>query len=150
LKLHGLPSAVSLVLPIVIMSIVIVASAIVMSTPNLMYCSDGEIRVPIEYCSRGIYSREFGEFNISADSWTTIMVKTVEAPNNFADIALEYLRQKGFEVSVDDVYGFTMIMKPIRYRLIKTGVNTSVKLPNDTIIRAEVANIVKTVLIMRL
>ncbi len=145
MKSHGLSSTVSLSLSLAIMFIV-AASAITIITPNLMYCSDGEVSVQLKYCSQGIYSREFGEFNISAGSWTTIMVKFVEAPNNIADTALKYLRQKGFDVSTDDVYGFTMIMRPVGYKLIRTGITTTIRLPNATTIAAEAANVIRNIL----
>jgi len=147
---RGLSRAASSVLPLIVALAVVAVSVAFVVVPNLidiMECSDGEVRIPMRYCSGvTIYSREFGEFNVGAESWNTIMVKLVEAPNNFADMALKYLRQRGFEISADDVYGFTMIIKLVSYRLVKTGVTTSVKLPNGTTIAAEVTNLVRTVL----
>jgi len=147
---RGISRAVSSALPLIVAFTVVAASIAFVVIPNfidIMECGDGEVRIPMRYCSGvTIYSREFGEFNVSAGSWTTIMVKFVEAPNNFADTALRYLRQRGFEVSADDVYGFTMIIKLVSYRLIRTGVTTSVKLPNGTTVVAEVTNLMRTVL----
>jgi len=148
--MRRLSRAASSVLPLIVALTVVVVSVAFVVVPNLidiMECSDGEVRIPMRYCSGvTIYLREFGEFNVSAESWTTIMVKFVEAPNNFADTALRYLRQRGFEVSADDVYGFTMIIRLVSYRLVRTEAITSVKLPNGTTIAAEVTNLVKTVL----
>jgi len=146
-----LSRAASSVLPLIVALTVVAASVALLVIPNLlidiMECSDGEVRIPMRYCSGvTIYSREIGNFNTGADSWTTIMVKIVEAPNNFADTALRYLRQRGFEVSADDVYGFTMIIKLVSYKLARTGVTTSVKLPNGTTVVAEVTNLMRAVL----
>ena len=126
------------ILPVVVLVGLVLAAYISAIIPNYMYCSNGEIQVPIKYCSRGIHSAESrwptDERGRLPDSWSSIEVTVVEAPTNFADQVLNYLRERGYSVTEGDVHGFTMLFKLIHNRFVPIETRATLTLPNGSVI----------------
>ncbi len=134
--MRGISSAIMLLA--IVFAALVLAAFISVNIPNYMYCSNGEIAVPIEYCSKGIHSAESrwptDEHGRLPDSWDSIEVTVVEAPTNFTDMVLNYLREHGYSVARGDVSGFTMLIKLIHNRFVPIDTRASLTLPNGSVI----------------